>query len=107
MKTLIIILFALNCYGQTNVPYDNLTTGGDSLLYLSITKLWTPPTTITIGRYTFEMDSIATMTARELNDFVVLVNFVSNGFHWNDDIVERLCVRFLPERLRIKFNKGE
>ena len=101
MKTIFIILFAFACYGQGYVDIDLLT---DSTLigdYATL-KFWEPPTTVTIGNYEIEMDSIATMTTQELNDFITLINFVANGIYWNDEIIEKLCIRFLPERLRIK-----
>ena len=102
MKILFVILFTISCYGQAYVDPKPYIDEMDSVLEYTYwgTIAPTPTASITIGEYTFEQDSIVTMTNQELSNFIMLLNFFASGFYWNEDVIDQLCIRLLPERLR-------
>ena len=84
------------------------TTLPDSIMarYLTDIELWQPPTTVTIGKYVIQLDSLTTMSRVEIDDFIRLIQLCSTLIY-NEKLMDKLCRIYLPKRLLGEGKKSE
>ena len=79
--------------------FDAETTAVEEDVLVMYSDAFIVPTSITIGHYEIEMDSVGTMTKEELVDFGLLIVILSRLSFMDGDIVDVITRKMLPARM--------